>query len=108
MRRYRLKRVGNTFISLFTVIFVLGMSFHSHAAEKKVETLDEVTIIGNTELPRVSFDEPWQLPSVEKNIERSPPKDVPGVMEPVEPHRYQQQLHFSHYLEVDVETFQAR
>lgn len=103
-----LKSLSGASISLFTVVFILGMSFHSHAAEKKVETLDEVTIIGNTELPRVSFDEPWQLPSVEKGIDRSPPKDVPGVLEPVEPHRHKQQLHFSHYLEVDVETFQAR
>lgn len=104
----RFNRSSNPFFSLITAIFILGMSFHSHAAEKNVETLDEVTIIGNTELPRVSFDEPWQLPSVEKSIDRSPPKDVPGVMEPIEPHRYKQQLHFSHYLEVDVETFQAR
>ena len=100
--------LSNKHLWSFVVIFVFGMSFHSHAAEKKVETLDEVTIIGNTELPRVSFDEPWQLPSVEKSIDKSPPKDIPGVLEPIEPHRYKQQLHFSHYLEVDVESFQAR
>lgn len=88
--------------------FFLVMSFHSQALEKKVETLDEVTIIGNTELPRVTFDQPWQLPSIEKSEERSPPKDLPGIMVPLEPHRYKQQLHFSHYLDVDIEVFQPK
>lgn len=85
-----------------------GMSFYSQAAEKKVETLDEVTIIGNTELPKVTFNEPWQLASIEKSLDKSPPKDLPGVLEPIEPHRYKQQIHFSHFLEVDIESFQAR
>jgi hypothetical protein len=89
-------------------LLVCVMSFHSHAEEKKVETLDEVTIIGNTELPKVIFDEPWQLPSTEKSVDKSLPKDLPGVLEPIEPYRYKQQLHFSHYLEVDVESFKAR
>ncbi len=89
-------------------LFGLVMSFYSHAAEKKVETLDEVTIIGNTELPKVTFDEPWQLASIEKGADKSPPKDIPGVLVPIEPHRYRQQIHFSHFLEVNVESFQAR
>lgn len=84
------------------------MSFLSQAIENKVETLDEVTIIGNTELPRVTFDQPWQLPSIEKGMDKSPPKDIPGVLVPIEPHRYKQQLHFSHFFEVDVESFQAK
>lgn len=92
----------------FAFILLLGMSFLSQALEKKVETLDEVTIIGNTELPRVTFDQPWQLPSIEKSADKSPPKDIPGVLVPIEPHRYKQQLHFSHFLEVDVESFQAK
>ena len=93
---------------VYLCIFSGGMSFYSQAAEKKVETLDEVTIIGNTELPKVTFNEPWQLSSIEKSIDKSPPKDLPGVLEPIEPHRYKQQIHFSHFLEVDVESFQAR
>tara|TARA_R110000850_G_scaffold229527_6_gene354358 strand:+ start:109 stop:435 length:327 start_codon:yes stop_codon:yes gene_type:complete len=101
---YRLIRVQK----VFAFILLLGMSFLSQAIEKKVETLDEVTIIGNTELPRVLFDQPWQLPSIEKSADKSPPKDVPGVLVPIEPHRYKQQLHFSHFLEVDVESFQSK
>ena len=89
-------------------ILLLGMSFLSQAIEKKVETLDEVIIIGNTELPRVTFNQPWQLPSIEKSADKTPPKDIPGVLVPIEPHRYKQQLHFSHFLEVDVESFQSK
>lgn len=93
---------------VFIFFLLLGMSFLSQAIEKEVETLDEVTIIGNTELPRVTFDQPWQLPSIEKSADKSPPKDIPGVLVPIEPHRYKQQLHFSHFLEVDVESFQSK
>tara|TARA_R110001592_G_scaffold138511_4_gene357640 strand:- start:21285 stop:21611 length:327 start_codon:yes stop_codon:yes gene_type:complete len=98
--------VGN--FKIYSFILLLGMSFLSQAIEKKVETLDEVTIIGNTELPRVVFDQPWQLPSIEKSTDKSPPKDIPGVLVPIEPHRYKQQLHFNHFLEVDVEPFQSK
>lgn len=90
------------------LILLSVMSFFSQAAEKNVETLGEVTIIGNTELPRVSFDQPWQLPSIEKSIDKSPPKDIPGVLVPIEPHRYREQIHFSQFLEVDVEPFRAK
>ena len=90
--------VGN--FKIYSFILLLGMSFLSQAIEKKVETLDEVTIIGNTELPRVVFDQPWQLPSIEKSTDKSPPKDIPGVLV--------QQLHFNHFLEVDVEPFQSK
>ena len=96
------------FISIAVFILLFVMSFLSQAAEKKVETLDEVTIIGNTELPRVVFDQPWQLSGIDKSADKSPPKDIPGVLVPIEPYRYKQQLHFSHFLEVDVESFQSK
>ena len=90
------------------LILLFGMGFYSHAAKKNVETLDEVTIMGNTELPRVNFDQPWQLPSIETGSDKSPPKDIPGVLESIEPHRYKEQLHFSQFLDVDVESFKPK
>ena len=87
------------------LVLLLGMSFFSQAKEKNVETLSEVTIIGNSELPRVSFDQPWQLPSIESTSDKSPPKDIPGVLKVIEPRRYKEQLHFSQFLDVDVESF---
>ena len=77
-------------IRLAILILLVGMSCFSQAIEKNVETLDEVTIIGNTELPRVIFDQPWQLPSIERTADKSPPKDIPGVLVPIEPHRYKE------------------
>lgn len=95
-------------IRLAILILLVGMSCFSQAIEKNVETLDEVTIIGNTELPRVIFDQPWQLPSIERTADKSPPKDIPGVLVPIEPHRYKEQLHFSQFLNVDVEAFKPK
>jgi hypothetical protein len=75
---------------------------------KEVQTMKEVSIIGNNELPSTSFDLPWQLPSVDKRSDESPLKDVPGLIRPIEPFRYKQQMHFSKYLEVDTSHFNAR
>ncbi len=77
-------------------------------SKNKVETLSEVTIIGNTELPNVNFDLTWQLPTIEKRDDQSPPKQVPGVLVPLEPERHRQQIHFSRFLEVDSPKFKAR
>jgi len=94
---------------------LLAMPFYSVESlaqstnsKNKVETLSDVNIIGNTELPNVTIDIPWQLPTIEKRDEQSPPKQIPGVLAPLEPHRHRQQIHFSRFLEIDVQTFKAR
>jgi len=73
-----------------------------------IQTMKEISIIGNTELPSTSFDLSWRLPSVEKREEQSPLKDVPGLVRSIEPFRYKQQIHFSKYLEIDTFHFNAR
>lgn len=77
-------------------------------AKNKVETLSEVSIIGSSELPNVNFNTAWKLPTIEKRGEQSPPMVVNGVMEPIEPKRQRQQLHFSRFLEVDSSSFNIR
>ncbi len=78
------------------------------ASENKIETVGEVSIIGNTELPNVSFNLPWQLPSVQNREEQSPPTELPGMFSPIEPRRHQQQVFFQRYLELDVSGFSKR
>lgn len=73
-----------------------------------VQTMKEVSIIGNTELPSTNFDLPWRLSSVDKREDQSPLKDVPGLLRSIEPLRYKQQIYFSKYLEVDSAHFNAR
>ena len=93
----------------FVSFIVQGVAYvNAEDNDGKVETLAEVAIIGNSELPSISFDLPWRLPSVQKREEQSPPKEIPGVVMPIEPRRYKQQLHFSRFLEVDAPHFQAR
>ncbi len=74
----------------------------------EVETMTEVSIIGNAELPNKVFDLSWRLPSVEKRENQLPPKQLTGMLKPLEPFRYRQQIHFSRYLEVDTSNFSAR
>lgn len=94
--------------ALFLSLFGQNSLSESTNAKNKVETLSEVTIIGNTELPNVSFDLTWQLPTIEKRDDQSPPKQVPGVLVPLEPKRHRQRLHFSRFLDVDTPNFKAR
>ena len=88
---------------------LLMLSFSAFCEQKnKIETINEVSIIGNTELPNKNFDLEWRLPSVEKRENQSPPKFIKGMLLPVEPHRYRQQIHFSHYLNLGSSNFSAR
>jgi len=97
----------SSLLKLIIVMAFVGLA-NSEQAKNTVETLDEVSIIGNSELPRVNFSLLWQLPSVENRDEQSPPKKIEGVLTPLEPRRYKQQIHFSRFLEVDAPHFQAR
>jgi len=81
---------------------------NAEEARNSVETLAEVSIIGSSELPNVNFDLPWRLPSIEKRGEQSPPKELPNVLQQVEPHRHKQKIHFSRFLEVDAPHFKSR
>jgi len=96
-----------TIITLaFTLMTVSSLSFSE--VQNEVETLTEVSIIGNAELPNKTFDLPWRLASVEKREEQSPPKKLSGMLRPLEPKRYRQQIHFSRFLHIDTTHFSAR
>ncbi len=92
---------------IFSVLLIYTSSPVILAAqpENQVETVGEVSIIGNTELPNVTFNLPWRLPSIENREEQSPTKELAGMLEPIEPDRHRQMVHFSRYLELDVDKF---
>ncbi len=73
-----------------------------------VETVGEVSIIGNTELPNVSFNLPWRLPTVENREEQSPRKELANTLEPLEPKWHQQSVHFSRFLKLEIPEFSKR
>jgi hypothetical protein len=85
--------------------FVLS---EASSTQNKVETLSEVSIIGSTELPNVSFDLPWKLPTIERRDEAKPPNNLKGILEAIEPVRHRQQIHFSRFLEVDSPSLERR
>ena len=96
---------------LLTVILLLVSTFVTSAEKQganRVETLSEVSIIGSNELPNVNFGLNWKLPTIDKREEASPPENIPGVLQPIEPVRHRQQLHFSRFLEVDSPSFKPR
>ena len=89
-------------------ILVVFSSLASSESAKEIKTMKEVSIIGNAELPDTTFDLPWRLPSVDKREQQSPLKKFPGLLKPIEPFRYKQQIHFSKYLDVNTSSFNAR
>lgn len=100
---------GNRFAQLLGCsLLVCGLSSaNAEETPQIVESVGDVSIIGNTELPNVTFNLPWRLPSIEKREEQSPPREIPGMLTPIEPKRHQQQVHFSRYLEVEMPNFNA-
>jgi hypothetical protein len=96
------------FFAWISLMFCVYSSLTLSEDLTDIQTMKEVSIIGNTELPSTNFDLPWLLSSVDKRADQSPLKDVPGLLRPIEPFRYKQQIHFSKYLEVDTSHFNAR
>ena len=97
----------NNRVLLLSVLLVYsGLAISESSAD--IQTMKEISIIGNAELPSTSFDMPWRLPSVDSREAESPVKEVPGVLIPIEPFRYKQQIYFSKYLEVDTSQFRVK
>jgi len=92
---------------LVSLVLILH-AFSAIAADDNVETLDEVSIVGNSELPALDFNLSWRLPSVESRKDHSLPKDIGKVLSPLEPKRHQQLIHFSRFLEVDTPRYKAQ
>lgn len=62
--------------------------------------LDEVSIIGNRELPQVEFVVPWGLPSVPERADQKPLAKLENMLAPLEPVVHRKRIFFSQHLEV--------
>ena len=89
------------------VVSAMPVSVLAEESKKAVETIGEVSIIGNTELPTVTFNLPWSLPSVEKRSDQSPTNKLPNMLTPIEPVRHKQMVHFLHYYQIEMPHFKA-
>jgi hypothetical protein len=75
---------------------------------KRADTVGEISIVGSTELPNVTFSLPWQLPSVESRDGQKPPREIAGMFAPLDPKWHRQQIHFNRYLDVDLPSYQVK
>ena len=70
--------------------------------------LDEVSIIGNTELPNVGFELPWKLPTVQKREDSQPLPELDGMLVPIDPIRHRKDVIFSQSLELEVPNYKVK
>lgn len=103
----------NVFIVLLALVPSIVLASEKNKDTKALDnesakSVVDVSIIGNSELPKVSFNLPWRLPSVEKREDQSPSVDIQNMLDPIEPVRHKQLVHFSRYLEVDLPSFRTR
>ncbi|MDX1452690.1 MAG: hypothetical protein R3183_09045 [Oleiphilaceae bacterium] len=99
------------FAALFLSFGLVAMSSAENKSKKNpqaVETVGEVSIIGNTELPNVTFNLPWRLPTIENRAEQSPPTELPNMLQSIEPVRHKQRVYFSRFLQLEVSEFSKR
>lgn len=82
-----------------------GLLAQDKSTDKQGNTISEVSIIGNTELPNVSFDLPWKLPSVTRREEQKPVARLEGMLDPIEPETHRKRLFFSQHLKLDVPKY---
>lgn len=90
------------FVLLLAVLMVSPLSSASDSEQNK-KSIDAVSIIGNTELPNVTFELPWKLPSITKREEQKPKSDLEGMLEMIEPERHRQQVFFNQHLKLDAQ-----
>lgn len=107
MTRSRLHRHGFALFGLIVAQTVFGQTGFTNSSKgesanvaNSERQIEEVSIIGNTELPKVSFNLPWRLPSVVKRSEAKPPSEIPGMLVPIEPTRLQKHIFFNQHLEL--------
>lgn len=97
-------------LALILVLFSLATGTHANEkSDKNSEpSVVDVSIIGNSELPRLNFNLPWRLPTVENRTEQSPSIEIRYIYAPIEPEKHRQLVHFERYLEVDLPSFRTR
>lgn len=72
------------------------------AGDQSHKGVSEISIIGNTELPNVSFNLPWRLPSVANREDQSPIRELKNMLVPIEPRQHRKKVFFSQHLELDL------
>ncbi len=78
------------------------------ASSRNDDTVGEISIVGSTELPNMSFSLPWQLPTVESRDKQKPPKELAGMFEMLDPVRHRKQIYFERYLQVEMPSYQVK
>jgi len=104
MKKIILLKSVLVFLALF-VGSVMAKDKAEGQSDTKTKTMSEISIIGNTELPNISFDLPWKLPTIAKRAEEKPINALEGMLAPIEPERHRQQVFFNQYLKLDMPTF---
>lgn len=118
-RRHAVAQVGRSGAcrrTLFTLlIFLLGvpgaLMAESQPPKKPAtqsDTVGDISIVGSTELPKAVFSLPWRLPSVEKREDEAPPREVGGVLDPLEPKRHRKQIYFDRHLDLEMPSYQVK
>lgn len=93
-------------VFMCSLLLLAGWSHaQDRSAKQKGNKVSEVSIIGNTELPNVSFDLPWKLPSVTRREEQKPTARLEGMLDPIEPETHRKKLFFSQHLKLDVPKY---
>lgn len=102
--------------AFFTLlIFLLGMPSALMAESQppkkpaaQSDTVGDISIVGSTELPKAVFSLPWRLPSVEKREDEAPPREIGGILEPLEPKRHRKQIYFDRHLDLEMPSYQVK
>jgi len=90
---------------LLILLFLSPNTYAESAKDDKTKTVGAVSIKGNTELPDVTFDLPWKLPTIAKRSEEAPPAELEGMLDPIEPVRHRKNVFFRDHLKLEHSRF---
>jgi hypothetical protein len=76
-------------------------------SNNKETVLQGMSVMGNSEQPKVLYLIPWQAPSVLSDVPDPPPKTIKNAMLMMDPVNHQKQLYFSQHLKVGVQSLKT-
>jgi len=83
------------------------ISVQSAEKTEQAGILQGMSVMGNSEQPKVLYLVPWQPPSIPSDVSDPPPKTITGIMPMMNPLHHTKQIYFRKHLKVGVQSLKT-
>ncbi len=100
--------LSKSIVGLYLLLVTSLLQAQTPIANKSKEVaLPGMSVMGNSEQPKVLYLVPWQPPSIANDSSDPPPKKMPGVMPMLDPTQHKKEVYFNKHLKVGVQSLKT-